>query len=242
MRKVEKTTAKKNAKTIIMDTDALYEKAMAEVKARGQKMLETSKTEAIKYRLAAGMDEGGHPIKVVETDAVTGEVIKKKRGRKPKSVFVQTAIDEQKKAMTNNEKETFVKTGIKPAKVVKPVKTTKSKNVKKKEKSIVKGRKATAPILQFTEKENTLNAKVNVFDNAMLACFGNKYDNKKLIIDGLTISVTKTLTKPNAKNPNGVLLVQLSTDDMLAKFYEWSNKFWMAQIVNYSHYMKPIKK
>lgn len=233
---------KKVKKPITSDTDALYEKAMAEVKARGQKMLAISNAEAVKFRLASGMDEKGHPIKVVETDAVTGEVIKKKRGRKKKSAFVQNAIDEQKKAMTNNEKETFIKTGVKPAKVVKPVKTKKSKNVKKKEKTTPKGRQASAPILQFTEKESSLDAKVKVFDNAMLACFGDKYDTKKLIVDGLTITVTKTLTKPTAKNPKGVLLVQLSTKDMLAKFYEWANKFWMAQLVNFSHYMKPIKK
>lgn len=233
MKKVKEVIVKKTikaAKSIKLDTDALYKKAMSEVKATGQKMIDDSYAEAVRYRLASGMDERGHVIKGLDPE--TGEKkIPKKRGRKKKSEFVQTAI---------NEKETTIKTNVKTVKVVKPVKIKKSKNIKKKEKPS-KGRQASAPILQFTEKENSLDAKVKIFDEAMFSCFGDKYDTKKLIVDGLDINVTKTLTKPTAKNPNGVLLVQLSTNDMLAKFYEWSNKFWMSQLVNYSHYMKPIK-
>ena len=207
-----------------------FEIAMSQVKALGAEMIKKSNEEAIYWRAKYGMDEGGHPIKGfdIETGAMK---IPQKRGRKPLAEKPNPVVKVEKPKV---EKVKAVK-AEKPVKVVKEKKTT-----KKKEKSGRKGKVASATILKFTTTD--FKSKEKMFDTAMSEIFSDKYDKKGLLkVDGLSIKVTKSLTKPTPKNPSGVLLVVLETKEKIAKFYEWDKKFWISQLVNYSHYMKPRK-
>ena len=214
MKKVKSTSSLK------LNSEELFESAMKQHEKTFGKWIADARAEAVRLRLENGLDANGGYIKEVELDE-EGKVIKKKRGPKPK-------------VKTETIKETVKFERVKSA----PKNTAKKKTAKKKE----KGRKSSAPILQFDGKINTFQKKVNAFDESMSNLFGKKYTGKKLTVDDIKMEVLKMQTKPTSKNPKGVLLVTLSTDKLVAKFYEWDKKFWMAQVVNFPHYMKPIKK
>ena len=216
---MRKSKSKKAVDGVRLTTDELYAKALKQVKDTGDEWLKLAHEEAVIFRLASDMDEKGHFVKPVEIDEVTGLVIKKKRGRKPKA-----------KVEAVEEKEISTK------KITKKI--AKKKPAKKKEKG--QGRQPSAPVLQFTA--TTLVKKVKLFDEAMNNCFGKKYNGKNLTVDKAKLIVEKSLTRPTKKNPDGVLLVTIANTKRIAKFYEWDKRFWMAQVVNFPHYMKPIKK
>lgn len=261
-----------------LDVEKIYRIAMANVKATGKKLLDASHAEAVKFRLAEGLDEGGHPIKVIETDPVTGEVIKKKRGRKPKvkavttdpaitkdvgltakiskkstlAFPVSTPVEEDDndrdytcKRCGKHEADCKCKASmtVKPikTKVVKSVKTKVvkeiKKSIKKKEKFVPKGRVASIPALIFNNE--SLEVKSKMFDEVMVARFGkDKYNGKILVDGGQNVTIKKSIS------PKGAFVVEMETKNASVKFYEYIelNKLYMSKIVNYAHYLKPIKK
>jgi len=216
---------------IIKKPTTPFEIAMNKVKILGAEMIKKSNEEAIYWRAKYGMDERGYPIKGfdIETGAMK---IPQKRGRKPLAEKPNPVVKVEKPKTEKKEK-------VVKEKKVKAVKTKKTS--KKKEKSSIKGRVAVAPILSFTTTD--LESKRKMFDTALTNIFGDKYNVKKGILstDGLSIKVERSLTKPTPKNPDGVFLVTFEADKKKAKFYEWDKRFWMSQLVNYSHYMKPVK-
>jgi hypothetical protein len=83
---------------------------------------------------------------------------------------------------------------------------------------------------------------LDLFIEQMKVCFADKFKSSTITDVDKKITVSAESSRPTAKNPNGVLKVVFKTKDTQAIFYEWANKFYMSQLVNYSHYMKPIKK
>ena len=208
-----------------MSGNELFELAMEQLKATSQRNNAMAYAEAVELRLMSGMDERGNIITGKEFDE-TGRVIKKKRGRKPKVEKVEKLDVSDDKSIVNS----------------KPKKPKKVKVVRKKVNGSPKGKQASAPILKFDSTVKSLVKKVKLFDDAMSVLFGKKYTGTNLTSDGIKMVVDKKLTKPTEKNPNGVLLVTLENKTHIAKFYEWDKKFWMAQLANFTHYMKPLKK
>lgn len=227
----ETTMVEPNFTPIKMSKDTkLFDKAMKQVKETGEKILSFGDKEKIKNRLRYGMDEAGHPIKVVETDPETGLVIKKKRGRKPK---VKVELEPSAKGLIVLGVKP-IKTGKsikveKPVKVVKPVKV---KIAKKKEKSGVKGRVAALPVLRFNGENKA--QKLVLFDKTINELIG-KYDGKILVYNGEKISLVREVSE-SKKNKDGVLHVIATKNGTTQKLssYEWDGRFYPARVLNYA--------